>query len=104
MNNVKKDPLVEWLISTSEFNRKVWIIESQLCRIVLAIIKKEPYDELYYSLENELFSMNQIYPITLDSYLRLLRPSSSYLKILCDNHDGLIVNFILHVEQTKGYV
>ena len=101
MKNLK-DPFIEWLVSTSEFKRRVWIIEAQLYRIVLKIIKNEDFKELFETTESEIFTLEHTLPLTMCKYIDEI--DRSLIKTLYIKFDRDLNNFTEHVKQTKGFI
>ena len=100
--NSLKDPFLEWLISTSNFKRRVWILEAQLYRLVLKISKNEDFVDLYKKIAEQVASLELFYPETLNNYINTIE--RSYIKILFSKFDGRVDNFRDQVKQTKGFI
>lgn len=94
--------MIEWLISTNEFKRLCWILEAQLSRLVLKIIKNENYEDLFKTTETSIFLISQMYPLSMDNYINLIY--RGYCKTLYTKFDGRLENFISAVNNSKGYI
>lgn len=97
-----KDRFIEWLISTSEFKRSIWIIEAQLHRLVLKISRNEDHTELYHKIVGQVDYLEMFYPETLNTYLNSIE--RGHIKTLYSKFDGMVDKFTEQVKQTKGFI